>query len=160
MNAMEPTVYIETSVIFYYTARISRDLIVAGHQQITQEWWETVLPRCEPVVSPIVLEEIERGDPEEAKKRVAAVQGMAVLDVPAEVRDFAGRYRSALGLPHAARADAYHLAVTAWHGVDYLVTWNCAHLAAAMVERMLRRINPALGIATPVLTTPEGLMEL
>ncbi len=59
---MKPTVYIETSVISYLTAKPSRDLIVAGHQQITAEWWEQVRPQVECFVSPFVIQEVSRGD--------------------------------------------------------------------------------------------------
>jgi len=53
---MRPTVYIETSVVSYLTAQVSRDLVVAAHQELTIEWWDKALPKFEPFVSPVVLE--------------------------------------------------------------------------------------------------------
>lgn len=64
---MKPTVYIETTIISYLTARPSRDLIVAGHQQITAEWWEDVRPKVDCFVSPFVIQEASRGDSEMAQ---------------------------------------------------------------------------------------------
>jgi len=92
---MKPTVYIETSVISYYANRPSRDLIVAAHQQITHDWWAEVLRECTPYISPVVILEIERGDPESAHRRVEAIQGMILLEVTDEVAKLAGQYRGA-----------------------------------------------------------------
>jgi hypothetical protein len=67
---VNPTVYIETSVISYRAARPSRDLIVAAHQQMTHEWWNRVLPQCDAFVFPVVLEEIGQGDPDAVQRRL------------------------------------------------------------------------------------------
>ncbi len=76
---MKPTVYIETTVISYLTSRPSRDLIIAAHQQITHEWWEMALPHFEVFVSPIVLDEISRGDEQAAKLRLERVSSFPLL---------------------------------------------------------------------------------
>ncbi len=85
--SMKPTVYIETSVVSYLTAQMSRDLVVAAHQQLTAEWWKQALPKLEPFVSPVVLEGIGRGDPDASTKRMKAVSAFGVLEVSPEVRD-------------------------------------------------------------------------
>jgi len=157
---MKPTVYIETSVVSYLTAQTSRDLVVAAHQQVTAEWWRLALPQLEPFVSPVVLEEIARGDPQAAKKRMDAVAAFGVLEVVPEVRDLAERYFAAIDLPEKARADAYHLALAVWHGMNYLVTWNCTHIAGGKVKLIVQRINAGKGIIPPVICTPEELMEI
>lgn len=156
---MKPAVYIETSVISYYTAGLSHDLIVAGHQQTTQEWWETALPQLDPYVSLAVLEEIGGGDPREAEKRLAVVGGMKVLSAPREADELADAYARALGIPPESRPDAVHLALASWHGVDYLVSWNCRHIASERVRRTLAAVNREREIATPGVCTPEQLME-
>ncbi|HNS23143.1 MAG TPA: type II toxin-antitoxin system VapC family toxin [Sedimentisphaerales bacterium] len=104
---MKPTVYVETSVISHLTAQASRDLVVAAHQQVTVEWWQKALPQLEPFVSPVVLEEITRGDPEAARRRMDAVAAFQVLEVLPEVRDLAERYFTAIDLPEKARADVH-----------------------------------------------------
>lgn len=157
---MKPTVYIETSVVSYFASRPSRDLIVAAHQQITHDWWELVLPKCSPHISPVVLGEIERGAPEASRARIEAVKAAVVLEVTEEVTELADLYFERIDIPEAARADSYHLALAAWHGMDYLVTWNCKHIAAARVRRMLGEINIVRGIRTPGICTPEELMEI
>jgi len=157
---MKPSVYIETSVISYRTAQMSRDLIVAAHQQITAEWWGKAIPKVEAFVSSMVLEEIGKGDPDAAKKRTEAVSGIEVLEVVKEVRELADRYFAAIDLPERARADAYHVALAVWHGMDYLVTWNCTHIAGGRARRIVRRVCAGQGIAAPVICTPEELMEI
>lgn len=119
---VKPTVYIETSVISYLTSQASRDVVVAAHQQLTAEWWQRALPQFEPFVSLVVLEEIARGDPQAASRRQDSVAGFGVLEVSAEVRNLAERYFAAIDIPERARADAYHLALAVWHGMDYLLT--------------------------------------
>ena len=118
---MKSTVYIETSVISYLTAKPSRDLIVAAHQQITNEWWGNALPNYEAFISPIVLEEISRGDADALQSRLEKVSTFPVLEVLPEARNLADAYFSALEIPEKARADAYHLAIASWHGMDFLV---------------------------------------
>jgi predicted nucleic acid-binding protein len=119
------TVYIETSVISYLTAKPSRDLIVAAHQQITNDWWENALPNYDAFISPIVLEEVSRGDADAVQSRLEKVANFPVLEVLPEVRNLADAYFSALDIPEKARADAYHLAIVSWHGIDFVVSWNC-----------------------------------
>ena len=95
---MRQTVYLESSVISYRTARASRDLVVAAHQQITQEWWEFVLPRYEAFISPVVLEEISRGDLQAAEERLGVVVSFPVLEVVSEVHELAERYFKAIDI--------------------------------------------------------------
>ncbi len=157
---MNPSVYIETSVISYFTAKLSRDLIVAAHQQITNEWWENALPHYNAFVSPIVLEEISRGDVNAVQIRLDKVSSFPVLEVISEVRNLADAYFSALDIPEKARADSYHLAIASWHGLDFLVSWNCTHIVNGRIKMMIEEINAQQGIRTPIICTPEELMEV
>jgi predicted nucleic acid-binding protein len=157
---MKPSVYIETSVISYLTAQVSRDLVVAAHQQLTAEWWEQALPHFKAFVSSAVLEEISKGDPDAAAKRMKAVASFGVLEISPEVRELAEQYFSAIDLPEKARADAYHLALAVWHEMDYIVTWNCTHIAGGKTKLIVQQINALRGIASPVICTPEELMEI
>lgn len=156
---MKPRVYIETSVISYYTARPSRDLIVAGHQQITQDWWTHRLPSLDPHVSGIVLEEISQGDETPAQARLAVVEGFPSLAITSDVVKLARLYFDALSLPDKARLDALHLALGVQHGMDYLLSWNFTHIAGARPRAVVQSLNYKLGIETPVICTPEELLE-
>lgn len=157
---MNPTVYIETSVVSYLTARPSRDLIVAGHQQITSDWWGQVVPNVDAFVSELVLEEASKGDERAAGLRVACIANIPLLEVVDEIDDLAREYARALNLPEKAQADAYHMALATWHGIDYLVSWNCTHIASGRVQKALMAINNKMGFHTPILCTPEELMEV
>lgn len=157
---MSPTVYIETSVVSYLTARPSRDLIVAGHQQITSDWWEQVMPKVDAFVSELVLEEASKGDERAASLRVACISSIPLLEVVDEIDDLARKYARALNLPEKAEADAYHMALATWHGIDYLVSWNCTHIASGRVQKVVMAVNNAMRFQTPILCTPEELMEV
>ncbi len=157
---MKPSVYIETTVISYFASKPSRDLIVAAHQQITTEWWEVALPHYEAFVSPIVLDEISRGDNKAIQSRLEAVASFQILEVVSEIRNLADCYFSALDIPEKARADSYHLAVAAWHGMDFLISWNCTHIVSGKIKMMIEEINAKQEIRTPMICTPEELMEV
>lgn len=156
---MQPTVYIETSVISYLTAKPSRDLIVASHQQITVEWWEQVLLKVSCFVSDFVTQEAERGDAVYAQKRLEAIKDFPVLELNDEIKALAQKYFATLQIPERARIDAFHLATAAWHRMDYLLSWNCTHIASGRVRKTVREINDGLGVPTPTVCTPEELME-
>lgn len=147
---MQPTVYIETSVVSYLTARPSRDLIVAGHQQITQDWWDNIRPKVQCVISPSVIEEAKRGDEKAAEERLNAIRELPVLAVNENVKELALEYLNAIKIPEKAKTDAFHLAFPAWYKVDYLLTWNCKHIASGRVRKILETINNKLNIHTPV----------
>jgi hypothetical protein len=118
------SVYIETTIISYLTARPSRDLIIAAHQQTTSEWWTKVRPDVDCYVSPFVIDEASRGDDEYARKRLDAIAEFLVLEVNPEIESLAQQYFSALNIPDKAKIDAFHLAIAAWHRMDYVLSWN------------------------------------
>ena len=157
---MQSSVYIETSVIGYLTSKPSRDLIVAAHQQITGDWRENALRHYNAYISSIVLEEISRGDINVAQLRLEKVSSFPVLEVLPEIRILADTYFSALDIPEKARADSYHLAIASWHGMDFLVSWNCTHIVNGRIKMMIEEINARQGIRTPIICTPEELMEV
>jgi hypothetical protein len=157
---VKPSVYIETTIISYLTAKPSRDLIIAAHQQITNDWWTDVRPQVDCYVSPFLIDEASRGDAIFAQKRLNEIVGFAVLEVNEEIEDLAQQYFAALQIPEKAKIDAFHLAVAAWHKMDYLLSWNCKHIASGRVQKMMQEINARLGVHTPIVCTPEELMEV
>jgi predicted nucleic acid-binding protein len=154
------TVYIETSVVSYYCSRPSRDLVVAAHQQVTREWWDTRLGTAYiPVISIEVLEEIGEGDFEAAARRKHAVAGIKVLPTADEVRQVADRLAQALRLEAKAFPDALHIAFAVVFKCDYLVTWNCRHIAGAEAQGIIESVCRQHGWHVPRCCTPEQLME-
>lgn len=155
-----PSVYVETSVVSYLVARPSRNPVIRGHQLTTAEWWAEVLPAVRVLASPAVIIEASRGDEEEARKRLAALASVEILRGGPEVEALAAVYLSRRLIPESSAYDALHLAYATHHGVDFLLTWNCRHLASAAVRRRVAALNAELGCMTPTLCTPEELMEL
>jgi hypothetical protein len=157
---VKPAVYIETTVISYLTARPSRDLIVAAHQQLTVDWWENARANVECFISPFVIQEASRGDKDAAQRRIEAISDIPVLELNDEIRELATKYFVAISIPEKAKVDAFHLSVAVWHRMDYLLSWNCKHIASGRVRKTLQEVNEAIGIRTPVICTPEELMEV
>jgi hypothetical protein len=151
------TVYLETTVPSYYVSCSSRDVLILAHQQVTRDWWTRRLPDFRAFVSPVVLEEARRGDPQLAIKRLEALSGIDVLEATPEVESLAARYANELRLPDAAIRDAAHLAFACVYELDFLVTWNCAHIANGENIRRLAKFNAIAGISTPTICTPEEL---
>jgi hypothetical protein len=135
-------------------------LIVAGHQQITLDWWDSIRPQVDCFISPFVIDEASKGDQQAAQRRITVIAGFAILEVNEEIRELAERYFAAINISDKAKIDAFHLAVAVWHKMDYLMSWNCKHIASARVRKILTKINEGLGIPTPVICTPEELMEV
>jgi len=154
-----PSVYVETTIPSYLSASPSRDLVVAAQQQITHDWWRTATQRFDLFVSELVLAEIRARDPEFAARRVEAVRGLPVLGQNDDVRSLVRIYRERLGLPDRARTDVVHIAFAVAYELDYLVTWNCAHIANGHVLRRLMEVNRSLGRFSPLLLTPGELLE-
>jgi predicted nucleic acid-binding protein len=119
-----PSVYIETSVISYLTARPSRDVVVAGRQQVTHEWWHRHRGGYEVMTSRLVLQEASAGDPRAAAKRMKVLNTLPILGLTAEAVQLAKQLIEAGSLPFTAADDALHVAIAAAHGLDYLLTWN------------------------------------
>lgn len=155
---MQKRVYIETSVISYLTARPSRDLIVAAHQEITRQWWETERAKYELCASEVVLREARVGDREAAEQRIDFLKAFNLLEINIEVDTLAREILDRGAMPRQAALDALHVAVAAWHGVDYLLTWICRHIASAHVRPHIDAICLGKGIVAPQLCTPEELM--
>jgi len=155
---MKPKAYLETTIVSYLAASPSRDIVIAGHQQITREWWEH-RNRFELFVSEAVVEEATRGDAAVAARRAALLSGIPVLDLAAEVHELANRLLLVRAVPAKALIDAVHIAVAAVNRVDYLLTWNCTHIANAAVRGKIEQACRAAGLQAPAICTPEELME-
>jgi predicted nucleic acid-binding protein len=152
------SVYLETTFISYLVARPSRDLLAAAHQQATQEWWTNRRSEFENCVSQVVIEEASVGDPSEVQKRLAIIASLPALEITEDAESLtAAIMASGILPPHAVR-DAAHVAVAAVHAIDYLLTWNCRHLANAQIARRIAVVCEKLRYRMPIICTPEELM--
>jgi hypothetical protein len=153
-------VYIETTFVSYLTGHPSRDLIVAGHQQITHDWWDTCRGNYELCVSQLVLQEAGDGDPQAAQERLDILATMTMLEIKEEAVELAEGLVQAGALPAKAGNDALHIAIVAIHRVPYLLTWNCRHMANATMRAQIESVCASKGFRAPIICTPEELMEL
>jgi predicted nucleic acid-binding protein len=156
---VRPTIYLETSVISYLAARRSSNARVATHQDVTHEWWETRRDRFELYVSAVVVGEAERGDPVVAAARMALVKDLRLAQVSREALDLAAALVAGAGVPKKANEDAVHIATAAVNGIDYLLTWNCTHIANAVTIPLVNTIYRRHGFEAPLIYTPFELME-
>lgn len=150
------TVYVETSIISYLAARPSRDIIAAGHQQITHEWWA----RSNDFslhASALVLREASAGDHAAASARLEWLQGISIAAITPEAEALSERLILQTALPAKAEADALHIATAAYHRIDFLLTWNCKHIANAIRRPLIERVCREYGFDAPILCTPEEL---
>lgn len=155
---MKPRTYIETTIVSYLTARTTRDLVQAAEQELTQEWWagRHAFELC---ASQLVLDEAAAGDAAAAQRRLAALVEVSLLDTTDEAIALGRRLLAAGGLPAKAAADALHIAVAAVHGLDYLLTWNCTHIANARTRGKIEALCRDAGYEPPMLCTPRELRE-
>jgi hypothetical protein len=151
-------VYIETTIVSYLVANPSREVVTAGQQQATRNWWNLRRDLFQCVTSDETLVEAARGDAEQGRLRLAALAGLPVLSITTEAENLAAEFLRTGALPPAARSDAVHLAVAAVARADYLLTWNCRHLANAQILRRLERESVQRGWTLPTVCTPLELM--
>jgi hypothetical protein len=155
---MAQRVYLETTIPSYLTARPSRDLIIAGHQQITTEWWRTRRNEFELCISQFVLDEAGAGNAQAAQERMAILIPLPLLDITDSVLKLASAILQSGVIPPKAARDAAHIAVSSVHAIDFLLTWNCAHIANAQIVKQVQAICARHGFPCPVICTPEELM--
>ncbi len=155
---MKASVYLETTVVSYLASRPSRDLVIAAHQEITREWWDARRLDFDLFVSEILVEEVSAGDPEAARTRIDLVATLPRLALTADVESLARRLVAEGAIPEKAAVDALHIAVATVHAMDYLVTWNCRHIANAELRAEVVRICSYAGYDPPIICTPEELM--
>ncbi len=153
------TVYLETTIIGYLTSRPSRDLIVAAHQQLTCDWWDLHRTTYDLFVSEAVIAECSAGDPQAARERLDRLSGLPVLDVSDEAEQLADRLVRGVPLPDKASIDALHVALATVNGIDYVLTWNCTHIANAALQHKIEAICRSAGYNPPIICTPQQLME-
>ena len=155
---MKPKVYLETTIPSLLTAWPSRDVLIAGQQHATRDWWNERRELYELYVSVLVMEEAARGDTQAAADRLRKLQECLVLPYPSEAEELTRALLASRLIPATAEADAAHVAIAAVHGMEFLLTWNCRHIANAAIVEKLRNICEQEGFPAPVICTPHELM--
>ena len=155
---MKAKVYIETSVVSYYTSRPSRDLVIAARREVTRERWSRVLAEFDCHVSVLVVQEAEGGDPQAASARVKAIAGLPVLQIDRTAEELAKCLVDDGPIPKEKGEDALHIALAARDGMDYLLTWNFAHIHNAQMELAIRQIVERHGFQCPIFCSIEELI--
>ena len=156
---MKPKVYLETSVISYLTALPSNDLRAMANQNSTLEWWQTQREKFELLISEFVIAEASMGNLDAAQRRLVAVANLAELEANESVKILGKALIQQHALPAKAEIDAYHVAIAAVHGVEFLLTWNCTHIANAATRPKIEATCRRLGFEPPIICTPLELME-
>jgi predicted nucleic acid-binding protein len=155
---MKPRVYLETTIPSYLTAWPSRDLVRAAHQQITRDWWDRRRADFELYISQAVLRECQAGDATAAAERLKIIQDLPLLEQTEEAIRLAQALVDRVPLPQRAAVDALHVAIAAVHGVDYLLTWNCTHIANATLREPIASVCRENGYEPPAICTPDELL--
>lgn len=154
---MKRKIYVETSVISYLTARPSKTIIGAAHQQLTLAWWK-MRGQYDLMVSEVVMRECGEGDSESAKRRLEVVRDLPLLLITEQAIKIAEALIKQRIVPLKAIEDALHIAIATAHGVDYLVTLNCRHIANPEIQRRIASYLKKIGVALPFICTPEELL--
>ena len=156
---MKASVYVDTSIVSYLTARPSRDLVIAAQQTMTREWWRDAGERFVLVASELVLSEAGAGDAGAARARLKALEVVRRLDTTEESSNLTRRLLELGVFPREASADAAHVGIATVNRVDYLLTWNLRHIASAPVRARIERACRTAGYEPAIICTPNELME-
>lgn len=133
---------------------------MAANQQATREWWDLAKPNFEVFISDVVVKEAAEGNAEAASRRLSALVGIPELALSAQAEQLAGLLLTRAALPAKARIDALHIAIATLNGMDYLLTWNCRHIANAATQHIIEATCREAGYEPPVICTPPQLMEI
>ena len=152
-------VYVETTVVSDATALPTNNLALAGRQMVTREWWKTAADRFELYSSSVVSQEVRRGDPDAARRRVELLKDIPELAVNVQAFDLARKLIEGKAVPKEYPDDALHIAIAAFYSVDYLVLWNFKHITNAETIPLVRKICEANGYSCPEICTPQMLQE-
>ena len=154
---MKRSVYIETTIPSYYCDQ--RDELRHDIAR-TREWWERERHEYNCFTSAIVLEELSQGDYPQQVHVLEFVSDIPVLELTEEVAHIAEVYQAQTIMPKAPVADALHLAIASVYKIDFLLTWNCRHLANANKFAAIETLNLRLGLHVPRLVTPWQLQPI
>jgi len=155
---MERKVYLETSIVSYYAARPSRDLVIAARQEITHEIWPVLQDNFDIYISALVIQEASRGDKEAAKKRLHALSHIPILEITQKVQEFAQSLINENAVSPEFEEDALHIAVASINGMDFMLTWNFSHINNAFKKSKIIRAIEKQGFIPPEICSPDEFL--
>lgn len=154
---MKPSVYVETTIpSFYFESRSEPDMV--ARRQWTRDWWDNRSKFYDLFTSDAVIDELERGDFPSRDDALDLVRDIPLLRIDQPIIDSVDAYIRHRVMPSDPAGDALHLAVASNHKCDFILTWNCRHLANANKFAHIRRVNAILGLFVPALVTPLELL--
>ena len=154
---MKPKVYIETSIpSFYHEIRTEPDM--QARKQWTRQWWDNSHEDYSLVTSIAVLDELNRGEYPNKQQVLELIDDLPLLPVEDAIAEIVMVYIQHKVMPNEPVGDALHLAMASYHKCEFLLTWNCRHLANANKFGHIRRVNAMLGLYIPLLVTPLELI--
>lgn len=155
---MKKKAYIETSIVSYFTARPSRDLVIAARQEITHELWQVLQKQYEIYISALVIQEASRGDENAADKRLSVLSHIPVLEISRDARYLAKGLIADHAIPSEYEEDALHIATASTSGMDVLLTWNFSHINNAFTKAKIVKSIEYHGYEPPIICSPEELI--
>ena len=155
---MHRRVYVETTIpSFFYTDRTDPESM--ARKLWTRQWWTTYATEFTLTSSAAVIAELQKGTSRHVQARIDLLDDIELLTLSEEVARLVKVYINELLMPKDPAGDALHLALASYYKVDVLLTWNCMHLANANKIDRIRLINYAVGLPTPLLTTPLNYLS-
>ncbi len=155
---MKESVYIETSVISYYTSRPNRDIIIAGRQEITRENWVKIEKEFYRYISVLVIQEAKDGDTLAVQERLNAIKGIPILTINDKSEYLSEVLLKEGAIPKTSPEDALHIAIASVNGIDYLLTWNFSHINNAQMKSKIISVVENQGYICPTICSPEELL--
>ena len=155
---MEQKVYVETTIVSYYTVRPNKDLVIAARQEITHEVWPILQEKFILFISALAIQEASRGNTEAARKRLSAISGIPVLEISREARELAESLINTGAIPAESEEDALHIGVASINGMDFLLTWNFSHINNAFKKSQIIRTIEERGFVPPEICSPEEFL--
>ena len=156
---MPHSIFIETTIPSYYVARPSRNLLQFARQELTREWWDDQRHEFDLFTSQLVLDEASEGEPAKVSERLELLAGLELLDLNEQVEALAAELIGHRILPATAIRDASHLAAAGVHDMDFLLTWNCRHIANPFIADRLQSCFSGMGVHLPIICTPEQFIS-
>lgn len=155
--SMKKAVYLETTIpSFYYESRLEPEMVARKHW--TQAWWHHCSDNFDLRTSDAVIIELSEGSFPHQKEALEFLKEVSLLPISQEIFEIVQSYIQNHVMPSDPMGDALHLAIASYHKCDFLLTWNCRHLANANKLGHIKRVNSILGLFTPQLITPLELL--
>lgn len=152
------SVYIETTIpSYFYDTRLY--LSVRAWRDSTRKWWTRHRPHFRLFTSRFVEAELRNAPAQKSRRCLAMISDIQRLPEPENLQEIVDAYVRNRLMPASEFGDAYHLALASLHKIDFLLTWNCRHLANANKIIHVTVINRRLGLSSPIITTPMTLFS-